>query len=41
MGILEDKYRRDLGLRGLRPNTIDIYTRCCRSNPVRKRPSGP
>jgi len=30
MGILEDKYRRDLGLRGLRPNTIDIYARCCR-----------
>lgn len=30
MGILEEKFRRDLGLRGLRPNTIDTYARCCR-----------
>ena len=30
MGILEDRSRRELGVRGLRPNTIDIYARWCR-----------
>ncbi len=30
MGILEEKFRRDLGLRGLRPSTVDTYARCCR-----------
>jgi site-specific recombinase XerD len=30
MGIIEDKLRRDLALRGMRPNTIETYARCCR-----------
>ncbi len=30
MGILEAKLRRDMGLRGMRPNTIETYVRCCR-----------
>ena len=31
MGIIEDKMRRDLELRGMRPNTITTYLRCCRA----------
>lgn len=30
MGLIEDKLRRDLALRGMRPNTIATYVRCCR-----------
>ena len=30
MGVFEKKFRRDLGLRGMRPNTIETYVRCCR-----------
>ena len=30
MGILEEKFRRDLELRGMRPNTVKTYARCCR-----------
>lgn len=30
MGLIEDKLRRDLALRGLRPNTIEKYVCCCR-----------
>ena len=30
MGVFEEKFRRDLGLRGMRPNTIETYVRCCR-----------
>jgi integrase/recombinase XerD len=30
MDTIEEKMRRDLGLRGMRPNTIETYVRCCR-----------
>lgn len=30
MGIIEEKLCRDLGLRGMRPNTVATYVRCCR-----------
>jgi len=30
MGIFEDKLRRDLALRGMRPNTIETYAGCRR-----------
>lgn len=30
MGLIEDKLRRDLALRGMRPATIATYVRCCR-----------
>jgi hypothetical protein len=30
MGILGEKFRRDLELRGMRPNTVAAYARCCR-----------
>jgi hypothetical protein len=30
MGLIEDKLRRDLALRGMRANTIATYVRCCR-----------
>jgi site-specific recombinase XerD len=30
MGIIEEKLCRDLGLRGMRPNTVSTYVRCCR-----------
>jgi integrase/recombinase XerD len=30
MDTIEEKMRRDLGLRGSRPNTIETYVRCCR-----------
>ena len=30
MGVIENKMRSDLGLRGMRPNTVKTYVRCCR-----------
>ena len=30
MGIIEEKMRRDLEARGMRPNTVTTYLRCCR-----------
>lgn len=30
MDTIEEKMRRDLGLRGMRPSTIETYVRCCR-----------
>lgn len=30
MGLIQDRPRRDLALRGMRPNTIAAYVRCCR-----------
>jgi integrase/recombinase XerD len=30
MGIIEEKLCRDLRLRGMRPNTVRTYVRCCR-----------